>query len=571
MPQTFNHAVITNDGAALLNRAQAGEVKIEFTRIVVGNGIYADSEKELSVLQERTALKNQKNSYALSDIEVYTDRSVKVTALITNYDSVSNQTLVNQGYYINEMGLYARSSGSSEGTDILYSIAVISSETGDFMPPYNGYNPAEIIQEYYATVSSSANVTIQRNMGAPALADDLQDTNVRVDSLEKSRVWFWNCGSSKTDTEKSVDVEGFQLFSGVRIVIRFQWGNAAENITLNVNGTGAAPVRYRGTAIPADYIRAGHFVELVYYDNCWNVVGDLTQAQVEDLKTRLAGLTPADIGALSSSGNAVSASKWNTARKINGMSVDGTTDRMNYGVCSTSGSTTAKTVSCTGFSLITGAEITVKFNNTNTASNPTLNVNSTGAKAIYYKGKAVPSGYILSGGTYTFRYNGTQWELVGDVAQKQVDSLKSEITELQSCIRILKDFCLQKEVYEIGFSTEYGKLWAHAGADNVFQEGCTEPGAKCAAVNVMPGVKYAVITSFPLKFNGNNGYEDIPAIMEVSGGNGVNYGFDGNKVEGTGKKDMFEFETGQSTTYLMINCCDPDVEIRVYRIGSWRD
>ena len=62
MPQTFNHAVITNSGAALLNRAQAGEVKIEFTRIAVGNGSYNDSEKELAVLQERTALKNQKNS-----------------------------------------------------------------------------------------------------------------------------------------------------------------------------------------------------------------------------------------------------------------------------------------------------------------------------------------------------------------------------------------------------------------------------------------------------------------------------------------------------------------------------
>ncbi len=51
MPQTFNHAVITNSGAALLNRAQAGEVKIEFTRIAVGNGSYNDSEKELAVLQ----------------------------------------------------------------------------------------------------------------------------------------------------------------------------------------------------------------------------------------------------------------------------------------------------------------------------------------------------------------------------------------------------------------------------------------------------------------------------------------------------------------------------------------
>ena len=32
MPQPFNNAVMTNAGARLLTRAQAGEIKIEFTR-----------------------------------------------------------------------------------------------------------------------------------------------------------------------------------------------------------------------------------------------------------------------------------------------------------------------------------------------------------------------------------------------------------------------------------------------------------------------------------------------------------------------------------------------------------
>lgn len=251
----------------------------------------------------------------------------------------------------------------------------------------------------------------------------------KIDSMFEKLAWFWNCGNGKADVAKSVDAEGFRLFQGVRIVIRFQLGNTAADFTMNVNGTGNIPVRYRGVPVPADYIRVGHMIEFVYYENCWNVVGDLTQAQVDALETRLNDLTPADIGALPSSGNAVSASKWNTARKINGMSIDGTADRTNYGVCSTSGSTTAKTVSCTGFSLITGAEITVKFNNTNTASNPMLNVNSTGAKAIYYKGKAVPAGYIAAKGTYTFRYNGTQWELVGDI---NTDTTYSEATASKS-------------------------------------------------------------------------------------------------------------------------------------------
>ena len=114
-------------------------------------------------------------------------------------------------------------------------------------------------------------------------------------------------------------------------------------------------------------------------------------------------------------GIASKANQWTTSRIINGMSINGTANRTNYGTCSTGAGTQTKIVSCTGFSLITGSEITVKFTVTNTADNPNLNVNNTGAKPIYYRGSAINKGYLASGRTYTFRYNGTQYELVGDV------------------------------------------------------------------------------------------------------------------------------------------------------------
>jgi len=87
----------------------------------------------------------------------------------------------------------------------------------------------------------------------------------------------------------------------------------------------------------------------------------------------------------------------------------------NYGTCSTATATAAKAVACNGFKLATGAEITVKFTVTNTAANPTLNVNGTGAKAIYYRGSAIAAGYLAANRTYDFRYNGSQWDLVGDI------------------------------------------------------------------------------------------------------------------------------------------------------------
>ncbi len=172
MPQPFNNAVMTNAGANLLTRAQAGEIKIEFTKIAVGNGTYSSAEKTLAALQARTALKSAKNSYALSDVDVFSDHSVKVTALITNQDPVTKETLVSQGYYINEMGLYAKISGGASSTEVLYSITTTAATNGDFMPPYNGYFPAQITQDYFATVNNSAEVTIETGTGAALLAED---------------------------------------------------------------------------------------------------------------------------------------------------------------------------------------------------------------------------------------------------------------------------------------------------------------------------------------------------------------------------------------------------------------
>ena len=52
-----------------------------------------------------------------------------------------------------------------------------------------------------------------------------------------------------------------------------------------------------------------------------------------------------------------------------------------YGECSTAAGTAAKTVDAIGdFALATGARILVKFTVTNTANNPTLNVDGSGAK-----------------------------------------------------------------------------------------------------------------------------------------------------------------------------------------------
>ena len=113
--------------------------------------------------------------------------------------------------------------------------------------------------------------------------------------------------------------------------------------------------------------------------------------------------------------NAAKADTLSTARTINGMQFNGSANINNYGVCETAAGTKAKTVTVgSTFTLAAGAQVVVKFTNANSASNPTLNVNSTGAKNIcQYGTTAVGTGATTSGwragSIQTFTYDGTSW------------------------------------------------------------------------------------------------------------------------------------------------------------------
>lgn len=86
-----------------------------------------------------------------------------------------------------------------------------------------------------------------------------------------------------------------------------------------------------------------------------------------------------------------------------------------YGTCSTSASTQAKVVTCSGFKLETGARITVKFTNAQTYNGTaTLNVNSTGAKNITRVGTTTTTRYYWSAGeVIDFVYDGTNYIMEG--------------------------------------------------------------------------------------------------------------------------------------------------------------
>ena len=87
-----------------------------------------------------------------------------------------------------------------------------------------------------------------------------------------------------------------------------------------------------------------------------------------------------------------------------------------YGTCTTAGGTAAKEATITGFTdanITTGQVIWVKFSNANTASNPTLSINSGTAVTIKRYGTTAPSTSAASswnaGAVVCLIYDGTNW------------------------------------------------------------------------------------------------------------------------------------------------------------------
>lgn len=82
-----------------------------------------------------------------------------------------------------------------------------------------------------------------------------------------------------------------------------------------------------------------------------------------------------------------------------------------YCVCDTAGDVVAKVGTVPKFKLIAGATIIVDFTNGNTAANPTLNVNGTGAHNLVSMGS--PLGKLAANSCLMFVYTGSEYKTVG--------------------------------------------------------------------------------------------------------------------------------------------------------------
>lgn len=134
-----------------------------------------------------------------------------------------------------------------------------------------------------------------------------------------------------------------------------------------------------------------------------------------------------DEGFVKSTGTVEAAKYLSNTYGLEGVDYNGTSNVSHYCICSTAAATAAKESSdISGFNLMTGARVIVKFTVTNTAANPTLDIDGSGAKAIVYRGAAIQPGAIMANHTYEFVYNGTSYEIVGDLDTTYMEATTSK-------------------------------------------------------------------------------------------------------------------------------------------------
>lgn len=91
--------------------------------------------------------------------------------------------------------------------------------------------------------------------------------------------------------------------------------------------------------------------------------------------------------------------------------ISGIISNSGYVTCTAAAGTAAKTVTQAGFALSTNCRLIVKMINYNTAASPTLNVNNTGAKPLYYNGEVASADNTWEDGeTLDVYYDGANYQ-----------------------------------------------------------------------------------------------------------------------------------------------------------------
>ena len=317
---------------------------------------------------------------------------------------------------------------------------------------------------------------------APASHTSVEATDTVLGHAKASQTTPKAAGTAAVGTEKSTFARGDHVHPAQTTIT----GNAGTATklstarTISLSGDATGSTTFDGSAnksIPVTLVNSG-VEEGAYGPTAAATLafgGSVNVPQITvDAKGRATAVVNRAIklpaAPTSVSGNAGTATKLATARTIDGVSFNGSANIIHYGTCSTAAETAAKAVNCTGFVLATGARIAVRFTVTNTAANPTLNVNATGAKAIRYRNAAIAAGYLAANRTYDFIYDGTYFQLIGDIDTNTTYAVATQAKNglLSAADKKALDYCEALRLSMIGVPRYWrsttlpaGHVWAN--------------------------------------------------------------------------------------------------------------
>ena len=213
-------------------------------------------------------------------------------------------------------------------------------------------------------------------------------------------------------------LSGFELGKSVRVLIKMINPNTSTNPTLNINGTGAKEIEYNGSeASDSNSWVAGEVLD-VYYDGTKYIA--CTQGEPRFSTGEKLDSIGIDNEPVEGSENLVkSGSLFNIKKQQDTLnteiqdSIASGDQNTSYTTCDTLPGTVIKVINnLQDFKLSTNIHLLVKMINQNTATNPTLNINGTGAKGMVYNGKAASnSNTWVSGEVLDVYYDGTKYIL----------------------------------------------------------------------------------------------------------------------------------------------------------------
>ena len=231
---------------------------------------------------------------------------------------------------------------------------------------------------------------------------------------------------------------------------------------------------------------------------------------------------------------------------------------LGYYECSTASGTAAKVVSASGYSLTSGGCIRIKMTNANTANNVTLNINSTGAKALYYDGaQASASNTWEAGEVLEVYYDGTQYQCASGGGGKFATGEKVKDTSITDEVEEgSDDLPTSNAVYE-----EYAKL---AGKIAYYKDGTYITTGSDSDASVLSGFPVVAGHTYRISMKSDVAYTNSASVAWGLGSNGLIGNITPSELlAGTYREKTATTSSGSSRIYFNANPGIANVSIYV--------